>query len=113
MDNLQAWARVKAIEWVCPNSGEPTTPYEHGAVKELTAFLSRTLPEHNYDTTLDTFKKLKEIFQNQKISDLTRCIAGCLAIDSEIAHITGIPAVSPADVAWAQERIAEIEAETQ
>lgn len=47
IENLQEWARQKAIEYVCPFSLKPDSPYEHGRVKELTAFLMRALSSND------------------------------------------------------------------
>lgn len=39
---------------VCPNSGEPSTPYEHGAVKRLIAFGIQVIQNGKGDND-DTF----------------------------------------------------------
>jgi len=37
-EKIDDFIRQMAIRQVCPNSGEPTTPYERGAVSRFVAF---------------------------------------------------------------------------
>jgi hypothetical protein len=42
-ERLWEWAQQKAIQYVCPNSLFPQTPYEHGMVKTMRAFILQIL----------------------------------------------------------------------
>lgn len=62
----------------------------------------------NYSSTLKTLKILKDLFQDQSLSEIAIRIAGATLVDHEIARIKGEPVEGTEDMAWAVEKLEQL-----
>lgn len=55
----------------------------------------------DYSNTLGTLELLKDLFQDQDLTELAMRVAGATLVDHEIARIKGKTVEGPEDLAWA------------